>query len=401
MGRSGPANLLTSAEGPSAENLALTLRPFTRSLAQALHQQRRNKKAIAGRPTNNNFLREFPIMSVVARLSAVLVTLVALIAGPMANAANDLKSYMRPQQMRVPKDNELTPERIALGRMLFFDPRLSGSNWISCATCHNPALGWSDGLPTMIGDGMKHGNRRTPTIVNVAYNNIFMWDGRFRTLEEQALGPITSEGEMNQNLSDLIGKIYRIPEYREQFKKAYPNEALTPKVIGKAIAAYERSIVSADAPFDRWVKGERRAISDAAARGFALFEGKAKCNACHQGFNFSDNGFHNLGLKATPGVVDNGRYSQRPIAVNRGAFKTPTLRNVSIRAPYMHNGMYQTLEEVVQHYNRGGDVKANLDPNMNPAGLGLTKSDVADLVAFMKTLTEERTEAAIIPTLPQ
>jgi cytochrome c peroxidase len=253
----------------------------------------------------------------------------------------------------------------------------------------------------MIGHNMKVGTRKTPTITNVAYSKVFMWDGRFRTLEQQALGPIGSDAEMNQNPAELVIELYRIPGYREMFKKAYPGEILSSVTIGKALAAYQRTIVSGDAPFDRWIKGSKDAIPPSAKRGFVLFEGKANCVKCHHGFNFMDNGFHNIGVKPLPGLVDKGRYTHRIVKVNLGAFKTPTLRNVALHGPYMHNGAYTTLEEVVELYNRGGDVKDNLDPNMNPSGLGLSKQEVADVVEFLKTLSEDRVSTAALPVLPR
>jgi cytochrome c peroxidase len=301
--------------------------------------------------------------------------------------------YQRPE-LRVPKDNALTPDRIALGKALFFDPRLSASNWISCATCHNPALGWSDGLPTAIGHNMQVLGRATPTILNTAYNRKQFWDGRSPTLEHQALGPIEAAGEMNQTLADLIPKLKAIPGYTAMFERAYPGEGITDKTIAKAIAAFERTIVSTEAPFDRWVNGDGGAISDAAKRGFVLFEGKANCSACHQKFNFVDDGFHNIGL---PGTDDPGRYELVKIDVLKGAFKTPTLRDITLTAPYMHNGVYATLAEVIDHYDVGGVNKTNLDPNMKP--LQLTAGEKADLLEFLKTLTGDPTEVTV-PRLP-
>jgi cytochrome c peroxidase len=333
---------------------------------------------------------------------SVLAALLASVFGLLSTAAaTDFPSYQRPATIPAPVNNLPTPERIELGRALFFDPRLSGSNWISCASCHNPSMGWSDGLPTMVGHNMKVGLRKTPSITNIAYSKVFMWDGRFRTLEAQALGPIGSDAEMNQNVGDLVSELHRIRGYVEMFKKAYPGEMFSTTTIGKALAAYQRTIVSGDAPFDRWIKGDKAAISLSAKRGFVLFEGKADCVNCHHGFNFMDNGFHNIGVKSAPGVVDKGRYTHRMVKVNLGAFKTPTLRNVALHGPYMHNGSYTTLEEVVEHYNRGGDVKDNLDPNMKPGGLGLSKQEVADVVEFLKTLTEDRVSTAALPVLPR
>ena len=301
--------------------------------------------------------------------------------------------WLRPERAPEPADNRATPERVALGKALFFDPRLSGSDWISCASCHNPALGWSDGLPTGIGEGMKRLARATPTIVNIGFTTHLMWDGRQPNLEAQALGPIQADEEMNQDIPGLVKKLSGIRDYRPMFDKAYPGEGISGETIGKALAAYQRTIVSTESPFDRWRKGDARAVSEAGKRGFELFTGKANCVKCHEGFNFTDNGFHNIGLKS----ADVGRFAQRKVISMRGAFKTPTLRDVELTAPYMHNGAYRTLEEVVDHYDRGGDVKDNLSPEMKP--LELTEREKADLVAFLKTLTGKPMQV-VIPRLP-
>jgi cytochrome c peroxidase len=305
--------------------------------------------------------------------------------------------YLRPVSAPAPADNQLTPERVQLGKALFFDPRLSGSNWISCATCHNPGLGWSDGLPTGWGHGMKKLGRATPTILNAAFNPIQMWDGRKSTLEDQALGPIGADAEMNQPLPELVAKLSRIEGYRTLFKAAYPSEEISEATIAKAIASFERTVISTESPFDRWRMGDSRAVSDSAKRGFEVFNGKANCQACHSGFNFTDNGFHNIGVKDS-GAEDVGRFAQRPVASLKGAFKTPTLRDIALTAPYMRNGAYRTLEEVVEHYDRGGDVKDNLSPEMKP--LHLTAQEKNDLVEFMKSLTGKPMQVAL-PQLPQ
>ncbi len=319
----------------------------------------------------------------------------AVAKSDMKPTAEDIKKYLRPAEIPQPKNNMMTPERIKLGKVLFFDPRLSGSNFISCATCHNPALGWSDGQPTAIGHGMGVLARSTPTILNTAYQRFQFWDGRARTLEKQALGPIEAGGEMAQSLETLIPELEAIPGYVEMFEAAYPGEGISKKTIAKALASFERSIVSTDSPFDRWLKGVDGAMSESAIRGFQIFKGKANCTACHDGFNFTDNGFHNIGL---PDNKDMGRYEIKPIKVLKGAFKTPTLRDVALTSPYMHNGQYATLEEVVEHYNRGGDKNmGNLDPNMKP--LHLTEQEKADLVEFMKALTGDPMEITV-PQLP-
>jgi cytochrome c peroxidase len=332
--------------------------------------------------------------------SYVVLTFFLFFAGGASLALASLESpkkedFVLPQKVPVPEDNELTPARIQLGKMLFFDPRLSGSNWISCATCHNPGLGWSDGLPKAIGDGQRELKRATPTIINAAYNKVQMWDGRFRTLEEQAMGPIGASVEMNQNPVELVKELASIGGYVKLFNDAYPNEGITSDTIRKAIASFERTITTKDSPFDRWAKGDKSAISKDAKAGFKLFVGKARCVKCHNGYNFTDDGFHNIGLKDNS---DEGRYALRKVKILKGAFKTPTLRNVEFTAPYMHNGEYQTLEQVVEHYAKGGIVKTHLSPNMKP--LDLTKNEKRQLVIFMKALSSKPINVSV-PRLPQ
>lgn len=307
--------------------------------------------------------------------------------------ADPQERYLKPLII-VPLLNKTNHRRVKLGKMLFFDPRLSGSNWISCGTCHNPAMGWSDGLNTAIGEGQNTLRRATPTILNTAYNRIFMWDGRFRTLEQQVLGPIEAANEMNQNIDELIDELNDIKGYVELFKDAYPGRGINRKTISMAIASFERTIVSADAPFDRWLKGDGEAISYAAKQGFELFEGKARCSVCHSGYNFQDDGFHNIGLRAT---TDKGRFAIKPVDVSMGAFKTPTLRDVELTSPYMHNGVYNTLEQVVDHYSRGGDNKENLSPNIE--AVNLTRKEISHVVEFLKTLTGDR-QNFVMPKVP-
>ena len=328
---------------------------------------------------------------------ALLASIVAVALAAAADASR-YDRYLRPAKAPEPADNVGTPARVALGKTLFFDPRLSGSNWMSCASCHNPSLGWSDGLPTAIGHGMQVLKRATPPLVNCGFNTNLMWDGRAPTLEAQALGPIAAEAEMNQDLGALVRELAQIRGYHSLFEAAYPGEGISEKTIAKAIAAYERTILSGESPFDRWRRGNAGAVDESVKRGFRVFEGKGNCTKCHEGFNFSDNGFHNIGVKEPGGEVDIGRYAQRPIKVVYGAFRTPSLRDVALTAPYMHNGIYKTLEEVVDHYDRGGDVKEHLSPNVQP--LDLTPREKADLVAFMKSLTGRQMTVSL-PHLPQ
>jgi cytochrome c peroxidase len=303
-----------------------------------------------------------------------------------------------PKDIPMPADNVSTPHRVELGKTLFFDPRLSGSNWISCATCHNPVLGWGDGLPKGIGHDFKFLGRHSNSIINTAFNTLQFWDGRVESLEEQAIAPIMSKAEMNQDINDLVKELSALKGYLDLFEKAYPGEGITEKTIAKALAAFERTVISKDSPFDKYMEGNENAISESAKRGFTVFKEKANCVVCHSGFNFSDNGFHNIGIKEEE--EDAGRFSHVPIKVMKGAFKTPTLRDISLTSPYMHNGMYNTLEEVIDHYDRKGDDQANLSPNMfGTEPLGLTSQEKTDLVEFLKSLTGKQVKVEL-PVLP-
>lgn len=311
--------------------------------------------------------------------------------------AKDSDPWLRPDAAPAPADNLPNASRIKLGEMLFWDPRLSRKSSMSCASCHNPALGWSDGLPTAVGFDMQILGRATPTIINSAFNTIQMWDGRKADLEEQALGPIAAAGEMNLALTEMVTRLQAIPGYKPEFEKAYPGQGISEVTVARAIASFERTVLSTESPFDRWRKGDEKAINASAKHGFELFTGKANCAICHQGFNFTDNGFHNIGVKDPGSTPDVGRFAQRKVKSMQGAFKTPTLRDVALTAPYMRNGAYLTLTEVVEHYNRGGDVKDNLDINMVP--LNLTHEECQDIVAFMETLTGAP-RVVNVPALP-
>jgi cytochrome c peroxidase len=307
-----------------------------------------------------------------------------------------LASYARPASTPFPEDNAFTPEREALGRVLFFDPRLSGSGWISCASCHNPGLSWGDGLPRAIGHGMKTLGRRTPTILNLAWGQAFFWDGRADTLEAQALGPIQAEGEMNLDLQTMIARIGGIESYKAMFARAYPGEPVAPETVAKAIATFERGVVSPDAPFDRWLAGDEAAISAEAKRGFVVFNTKAACAKCHSGWRFTDDSFHDIGVTGN----DVGRGAVlKEIPSMQHAFKTPTLRDADRRGPYMHDGSVATLEAVVDFYDRGGAAaRESLSNDLKP--LGLTVDEKRQLLAFMRTLTSPG-QPVQVPALPR
>ena len=331
------------------------------------------------------------------RVSLPLILLSGfLIIGSVVAAEAD--PWLRPEFAPAPPENQLTPARVQLGQLLFFDPRLSRKSTMSCASCHNPALGWSDGLPTAVGFDMHTLARATPTIVNTSFNSIQMWDGRKSTLEDQATGPIEAAGEMNLPLPELIERLKSIPGYASKFEAAYPGMGITAITVARGLASFERTVLSTESPFDRWRKGDAHAVSDEAKAGFEVFQGKAKCAVCHMGYNFTDNGFHNIGLKTPDGHdYDVGRYAQKPVKSMRGAFKTPTLRDIGLTGPYMRNGCYKSLMEVVEHYDRGGDDKDNLDINIVP--LGLSDAEKHQLVAFLQTL-DGVPMAVTVPALP-
>jgi cytochrome c peroxidase len=303
--------------------------------------------------------------------------------------------YRRPTSIPFPKDNLYTPQKLALGKKLYFDTRISVSSAQSCASCHSPAFGWADGLPVGVGFGMARLGRHSPTIINAAWGAIFMWDGRLADLEEQALGPIQSPGEMNMPIDQLMDRLNSIPEYKPLFAAAFPGEAMSPKTLAKAIATYERTVVSQRAPFDDWIDGNEKAISEEAQRGFVLFNTKAKCSSCHEGWNFTNDGFQDVGLPSDD--IGRGKYVPG-VAKMEHAFKTPGLREISRRSPYMHDGSLATLEQVVDHYDRGGVDRPSRSDLMKP--LGLTAQEKADLVAFLNTLTSELNPTAV-PVLPR
>ncbi len=297
-------------------------------------------------------------------------------------------------------DNPTTPAKVELGKSLFFDPRLSANGTISCASCHNPSLGWSDGLKTGIGINGTVLGRATPTIVNVAYNTQFMWDGRKKSLEDQALGPMKTPEEMKTDLGAAIHMLNSIDGYRVMFNQAFPGQPISEETIAKAIAAFERTVVSSESRFDRWLAGDRSAMTTQEWRGYQVFRDPARgnCAACHAGPNFTDNGYHNIGIAQTAATPDLGRFQVKALPAMKGAFKTPTLRDIALTAPYFRDGSAATLMEVVEHYDRGGDDKSNLSKDIRALNLTATEKD--DLVAFMLTLTG-RGQSVSVPVLPQ
>jgi cytochrome c peroxidase len=286
--------------------------------------------------------------------------------------------------MPIPTDNAQTDAKIKLGRQLYFDGRLSANNEISCATCHDPKTGWAGHDATDTGVGGRVGNRNSGTVVNSGYMKYQFWDGRASSLEEQALGPIHNPVEMGETLENVVRKLNAIPGYKQQFQEVFHSDVTTDG-IAKAIAAFERTIVSGPSPYDRFVEGDKKALSAEAQRGMEIFNGKGTCISCHSGPLFSDQSFHNLGIGMNAAKPDIGREAVTKDPKDRGKFKTPGLRNVANTYPYMHDGQTPTLEAVIELHNKGGIPNSNLDPLIKP--LGLTDTEKKDLLAFLKALT--------------
>lgn len=287
----------------------------------------------------------------------------------------------------VPADNPMNPAKAALGRRLFFDRRLSRTGTMSCATCHNPARGYADGRARTRNPKGKELGRNAMTILNAAYAKSFFWDGREPTLEKQALEPFLNPEEMGLHKDELVSRVAGDPAYARSFQEVFGMAGVSVKTICQAIAAFERTLVSSDTPFDRYSGRDRRTLSKEAVAGLALFKGKAQCIVCHHGAYFSDGKFHNIGVpRAGPWKRDPGRQRIDGREASRRAFKTPTLRNAALTAPYMHNGAFETLADVLDFYGRGGDVLQGLDPDIHP--LGLTPKEKGDLLAFLESLTD-------------
>lgn len=280
-----------------------------------------------------------------------------------------------------PENNKPSAEKIELGKQLYFDKRLSRDDTISCASCHDPKKGWSNDDAFATGIKGQRGGRSSPTIINSTYQDLQFWDGRAKGLEGQALGPIQNPIEMDLTLPEVVAKLNKIEGYKKQFQKVFGTD-VTEDGMAKAIAAFERTVLSGGAPYDLFKAGDTKALSEPAQRGMKLFFGKAHCSACHVGPNFTDGAFHNIGVGMNVEKPDIGREEQSKQGGDRGAFKTPTLREIAKTAPYMHNGSQKTLEAVVEYYDKGGFPNDTLDEEVYP--LKLTAEEKADLVKFLK-----------------
>ena len=299
---------------------------------------------------------------------------------------------------------KVTPEKVRLGRWLFYDPRLSGDGTISCGTCHRPENAFSEPTPHSTGIRGQQGARKSPSFVNAAWPiyPVYFWDGRAASLTEQAKGPMANPIEMGGSHEVITRSVSENPGYRKVFRDTYGDDVITIDRIAEAIAAYEATRLSGNSPWDRWKAGDEKAVSDQVKAGDALFFDKAGCAQCHVGWNFTDAQFHNLGIGWDEGKKafgDTGRVAISKNATDTGAFKTPTLRDVSKHAPYMHDGSLATLKDTVEHYNKGGTPNPWLSPKVRR--LDLTPAEVDALVAFMQALDGEGYADTPPPSFPR
>jgi cytochrome c peroxidase len=417
-GQSGGPSQAANATNPSRSQKAQTQkstgelttpdqRVDTRQLTEVVKEEVRGGEALEG-PTPFDYLWA-PSKSELIKDEELKVEV------PSGFAKLNLK-------VNVPVANPLSKAKYELGRQLYFDPRVSLDGTVSCATCHNPAKGWTDNLPVSIGIDGQAGSRNAPTVLNTVYGRTMFWDGRAPSLEGQAQGPVQNPIEMGkQSYKEIIERLRQIPGYREQFQKVF-GTTVTLDGMAKAIATFERvAAISGNSKFDKYKDGDNKALSDVEKRGMILFGlrlnpdddfksnvvlQKAECTSCHAGFNFTDEEFHNLGVgwdASKKRFADLGRWAVEPYGArfdgSMGAFKTPTVRDIARTAPYMHDGSLATLEAVMEHYDKGGTPNPVLDPKMKK--LNLTAQEKADVIAFMKSLTgETKPLDELLPTLP-
>ena len=332
--------------------------------------------------------------------------------GPKAESSEACRSKSTPYELKIPfgleddikqylsAENPLTVEKVELGKLLFFDPRLSQDNTISCASCHKPELAWTDGTKLSMGIKNQLSSRNSMTVINRLYGRTQLWHGKMPTLEAQAKNPLTKSVRMGMPSTDAeAAKLNAIKGYRERFQQVFCTD-VTIEGVAMAIAAFERTILSGNSPADRYdMGGEENAISESAQRGLQVFQGKGRCTRCHSGFNFTDEEFHNLGIDWDTATADLGRYSVDKHPGTVGGFKTPTLREIARTAPYMHDGRFATLEEVVDLYDRGGIQNPHLSNLIVP--LGLTMQEKKDLIAYMRALNGEGWEVTPPTEFPQ
>ena len=322
-------------------------------------------------------------MAVLRAIKAVSFLVAAALvsdAAPLLRMPLGLDSFMP-----VPAANPLTPEKAELGRRLFRDPVLSADRSISCASCHDPERSFTDDRPTAVGVYGRVGPRRVPKLLNRGYGRSFFWDGRIPILEDQVLQPVINSLEMDLELSEAVSRLAEDPSYPSEFRKTFGREP-NQEDLARALASYVRTILSGASPYDRYLAGDADALDATERMGLELFRGKGNCVTCHLGPNLTDERFHNTGVGYKDGrFEDDGRFLVSGRDNDRGAFKTPTLRNAAETAPYMHDGSIATLEDVIDDYDKGGTPNPYLDREIRK--LGLTDAEKAALAAFVRSLT--------------
>jgi cytochrome c peroxidase len=307
---------------------------------------------------------------------------------------------LKAERAYIPDDNPITGPKVELGRALYFDKRLSADGTVACASCHIPSKGGTDNAPFSTGIRGQVGGRSAPSMVNRIFSRAQFWDGRAASLEVQAKGPIANPIEMGNTHEMAVATVIGVEGYRPMFTAAFGDTEVTMDRIAKAIATYERVVVSGNSPYDKYVAGDKGALSAAAIRGLAVFESndKGRCALCHRGFNFTGEDYKKLGVGLEAAMPDPGRFNVTMKETDRGAFKTPTLRNIALTGPYMHDGSVTTLEAVVDYYRVATHAATINDPDFR--ALNLTRGDVSDLVEFMKALTGEILNAEPPASLP-
>jgi len=302
-------------------------------------------------------------------------------------------------EVPVPDDNPMSAEKVALGKMLYFDKRLSKDGTISCATCHDPSTAWAEHTPTSTGINKAVGGANSPSVANAAYGKTQFWDGRAASLEEQALGPIENPKEMGHNLDDLVPQLNAIPGYKEAFQAAFGTD-VTKEGIANAIAAFERTILKGNSAYDKFNAGDESALTDVQKKGMQLFK-DLNCPTCHGGEMFSRYGFHNAGIGSDKETPDAGRKAVTNDDADMGKYRVPSLRNVADTAPYFHDGSCPSLEDAVKIMATGGIANDNLAGTLKKiAEKKVSDEDIAAIVEFLKSLSGEN-PSVDPPTLPQ
>jgi cytochrome c peroxidase len=319
-------------------------------------------------------------------LFAITCTLMLGSAGENRGASRNLEVPIGlDRYVPVPLDNRITPEKIALGRRLFFDESLSKDGRTSCATCHQPSRRFTDGRRLARGVFGREGRRNTPSLLNRAYGQSAFWDGRATTLEDQVRAALTGERDLGLTMEEAVTRVSREANYVRHFRRAF-DASVTAERIAQALATFVRSRLSGNSAFDRFLTGDAKALNAEERRGLDLFSGRARCVRCHAGPLLSDEAFHNTGVAWVDGrFLDPGRSAVTGRDGHRGAFKTPTLREIARTAPYMHDGSFARLTDVIDFYDRGGRPNPNLDPDIRP--LHLTAAEKKALMAFLRSLS--------------